>query len=211
MAATVSIRSKFSWDKQAQRYRLPSGRFVKETAVKQATFRVIRNSQAEMQRLTAQLNRGELTIDNWRARFASELKNLHVSGAMAGGGGMANMTQSDYGRVGQEMRFQYGRLDRFTAAIKAGELTDKQIEARTNLYVASLSKTFEASRRAKAAEVMQEEKNVLGKTDAHCGVCIEQTKRGWTPIGYLVPIGARTCLSLCKCRYVFRKTPATKF
>jgi len=207
VSATVSIRSKFAWDKDAQRYRLANGRFVKETAVKQATLRTIKSSQAEMQRLTTQLNRGELTIENWCTRFASELKNLHVSGAMAGGGGMANMTQADYGRIGQELRFQYRRLGNFAAQIKAGELTDKQIEGRTNLYVASMNKTFEAARRTKAAEVMQEERNILGATDQHCAVCIEQTARGWVPIGLLVPIGARTCMANCKCRYSFRKTP----
>ncbi len=207
MAATVTIKSRFTWNPKVQRYQLASGRFVKATAVKRATMQVIRQSQAEMRSLTQQLNRGELTIENWRARFASELKNVHVSNAMAGAGGMGNMTQSDYGRVGQELRFQYQRLNGFAAKLKAGELSEAQAEARAEMYVASGNKTFEAARRAKASEVFTEERNVLGATDKHCEGCLAETARGWVPIGMLMPPGERNCMALCKCRYAFRKSP----
>lgn len=42
------------------------------------------------------------------------------------------------------------------------------------------------------------ERNMLHATE-HCAVCVEQTGRGWVPIGTLVPIGSRTCRSNDRC------------
>ena len=51
-------------------------------------------------------------------------------------------------------------------------------------------------------------RNVLGPAD-HCegaNSCIEQTAKGWVPIGggAMVPIGSRLCLSNCRCRLEYR-------
>lgn len=49
------------------------------------------------------------------------------------------------------------------------------------------------------------ERNVLTPAD-HCegsDSCIEQTARGDVPVGELVPIGSRICLSNCKCFLVY--------
>jgi hypothetical protein len=89
--------------------------------------------------------------------------------------------------------------------VKAGNLTRQQVLARTEMYVAGMHRTFEATRRGDAAAVFTEEKNVLGATDQHCAVCKGETRRGYVPVGSLIPIGQRTCMSRCLCRYVFRK------
>ena len=50
---------------------------------------------------------------------------------------------------------------------------------------------------------MTEERNVLGIAE-HCDGCLRETGRGWVPIGHLVPIGSRDCLSNCRCTYEYR-------
>lgn len=48
----------------------------------------------------------------------------------------------------------------------------------------------------------QYEENILGVAE-HCEGCIAETARGRVPIGTLVPIGQRDCLSNCHCRLAF--------
>jgi hypothetical protein len=141
------------------------------------------------------------------------LKNLHVSGAMAGAGGMANMTAVDYGRVGQRLRFEYRRLAQFARDVKARKLTRDQVTARVEMYVAGLNGTFEETRREKAiAAGFTLERNVLGKNENHCRTgdrigCPELSAQGWGPIGNMPAPGRRQCLSRCFCRMTYRKRP----
>jgi hypothetical protein len=47
------------------------------------------------------------------------------------------------------------------------------------------------------------ERNILAIAD-NCTGCVVETGRGWVPIGSLVPIGERDCLSNCLCTYEYR-------
>lgn len=218
MPATVSIRAQFVWDAKFARYRrVATGQWVSDRAVKLGVRRVIRQSQAEMRRLTDLLAKREITIRDWQGRMASELKNLHVSGAMAGGGGMANMTPADYGRVGRRLRFEYERLAQFARDVKARKLTPRQVAARVEMYVAGMNGTYEGVRRDKAiAAGFVEEKNLLGAREHHCHTlarvgCEELTARGWGPIGQMPLPGYRQCLNGCGCTLKFRKRPRPQF
>lgn len=48
-----------------------------------------------------------------------------------------------------------------------------------------------------------EERNILGIAE-HCASCIRETKRGWVPIGTLIPVGLRDCWFGCKCTVGYR-------
>jgi hypothetical protein len=212
MPATIAVNQTFEWSPSLLRYRrTATGKFVSDRAVKLGVRRVIRQSQAEMRALTDQMIRREITLAQWQERMRQELKNLHVSGAMAGAGGMANMTPADYGRVGYTLRFQYGRLAQFAKDAKARKLTPDQLRRRVEMYVSSVNGTYEETRRTKAiAAGFVEERNVLGKTENHCRTrdrvgCIELSRRGWGPIGFMPVPGQRQCLSACQCRLIFRK------
>jgi hypothetical protein len=49
----------------------------------------------------------------------------------------------------------------------------------------------------------EEERSILGATDS-CEECIEEAEKDWSPIGSLIPVGSRTCLSSCKCVFDYR-------
>jgi hypothetical protein len=212
MAATRTVRQEFQWDRKSLRYRR-NGKFVSERAVKLGVRRVIRASQAEMRAVTDEMIRGEITVGDWQARFAGELKNAHVSGAMAGQGGPANMTREDYLRVGRGLKLQYRYLDRFARQVRAGELTDDQTRRRAEMYVNSMNGAYEGGRRASAvAAGFDQERNVLGKREKHCTTkvrvgCTELTKRGWVQIESMPLPGSRNCLSGCGCSLKFRRRP----
>src|SRR5438874_2001637 len=108
MPASIALNQVFEWDKVSQRYRrLATGKFVSPRAVKRGIQIVIRNAQAEISAVTQQMIDGHSTISEWQYRMSAELKNLHVSGAMAARGGPANMTGTDYLRAARELKSQY--------------------------------------------------------------------------------------------------------
>jgi hypothetical protein len=208
MPVTIGTKQRFGYSAKTMRYRdLTTGKFVKSKAVKADILRVEKAAGAEMRRLSQLLADRQLTLNLWQEQFAAELKLLHTSGAMAGAGGMAQMAPADYGRLGQELRYQYDRLNRFATQIEQGKVSVGELMRRTNMYVASIHKTFEGVRTGRAIGVFTYERNILSKHhhDRHCAVCIQQTQLGKVPIGTLIPIGQRTCMSHCKCRKVFSR------
>lgn len=214
MPATRAIREVFTWDKEVLRYRR-AGRFVSERAVKLGVRRVMRASQAELRAIADQMASGEISLSEFQSRMASELKNLHVSGAMAGQGGPANMTANDYLRVGRKLRNEYRFLNRFTQAIADGKLDRRSIRSRTEMYVLGMNGSYEDGKRASAiASGFDQERNLLGSHEHNCSTrdrlgCPELTKLGWVQIGTLVAVGNRQCLSRCRCSLSFRRSKLT--
>jgi len=203
---TNAVRARYEYDKRAMRYRdRRTGVWVKTASVKAATTRVINGVRKDMRALADDMAKGRIKLADWQRRMEQEIKSLHVSMAMAGAGGMGQMTQADYGRVGRRLRFEYERLARFAEQIKTGTTTLGAIRARVDMYITSGHTTHEDARRAQAIEEgYTHERNVLGNTDHHCTDgerpgCTEMTKMGVVPLGTLTPPGRRQCISRCDC------------
>src|SRR4051812_2979918 len=110
----------FTWDRRALQYRGPSGRFVSRAEVRAALDYAIRNEERAMRDLFLALRRGEMSVGEWHVAMRAELKALHLmSGALAKGG-FAQLTQSDYGRIGNILKGQYQYLARFATQIADG-------------------------------------------------------------------------------------------
>lgn len=215
MGATVSVKAKFTYSPATMRYRdNASGRFVSTKKVKRAVDTVIRKSSEEMRSLARDLADRRITLGAWQEKFAAEIKNLHISSAMAGAGGMRQMTQQDYGRVGQRLRFEYQRLEGFAQALKRREFTEGELMSRVEMYIASGNTSFAGARSDAAVGAgFDQEKNVLGRTEQHCRTgkgkvgCLELTRQGWQPIRTLTPVGYRRCISRCGCYIRYRRKP----
>lgn len=199
----AALRSRYEWDATALRYRGPRGAFVSAKAVKQAHTTYIRRSTREIERLATQAASGALPVDEWQRLTANLVKSVHLASAAVAKGGWAQMTPADFGRVGQGLRFHYGKLAKFAREIQTGRLNPGTVRQRAGMYAAAAGGVYENTRRRDAAGVFTEERNVLGKSE-HCQVCKDQTARGWVAVGTLVPIGQRSCLTRCRCRYAFR-------
>ena len=121
------------------------------------------------------------------------------------------MTPEAYGQVGAQVRAQLAFFEAFVADVNAGLALDGSFQRRAAMYVQAGRQTFHrAERQEQRAKGMTEEQNVedpLIPEAAHCdgpNSCKAQTAKGWVPIGELVPIGSRTCLSSCRCRLQYR-------
>lgn len=116
------------------------------------------------------------------------------------------MTPSDFGRVGRELRDQYGYLRRFARQIKSGDQRlDGRFRARVKLYAQSGLVSYTDAEAELAARMGRtEERNVIDPGAEHCEECKALSARGWVPIGTLPRPGRRRCLSNCRCRLEYR-------
>jgi hypothetical protein len=198
---------KYTWDVKAVRYRAPSGRFVKRSDVLKAFRRGTEAGQRRAQLLNG-LASSDVTL--WQQALREQVKLAHLQAAALGKGGVKQLTQSDYGRLGAELKYQYQRLDLFAQAIARGEIdtSSPKFAARVNAYFNAAQKTYwtTTARVHDAAGYMV--RNVPSPLVEHCqasakrpGVpgCEEETEKGLVTLSRMSMPGTRVCVTGCAC------------
>jgi hypothetical protein len=194
--------------------------------VRGAAVGVIDRSTAEAVADTENLLAGKLELGEWQANALARIKRLNISEFGVGVGGQNQITAEAITRnheeipetratvetLGDNIAFQYGKLDAFAAQIEAGLGSSAEIIARVGLYGSSGFTTFSLGRKyAAMAAGFTEERNVLTPAE-HCRAgpndnfedCPTQTANGWVKLGLLVPVGQRKCLMNCRCYLEYR-------
>jgi hypothetical protein len=197
--------SRYRWNAASARYIDASGRFVPRSFVRDELDLALEAAQQRMAALAESLRDGTVTLDDWIVEMRRAIKEVHLYSAAASRGGWAQMSQADYGRVGQLVREQYGYLENFANEIATGLVLDGRFLARVALYGSAGRRTFHKTERADMEQrAMDEERSLLNPAD-HCGECVAEAGKGWQPIGSLIPIGERTCKVNCKCDFEYRR------
>lgn len=201
------MASPYRWNEKAGRYIGPNGNFVSKQEVQRAINEAIDQSAKEMRAAALLFREGDLSLSEWQLLMEREIKNTHLANAAAAVGGWAQMTQADYGRVGNQVKAQYQYLRSFVQDIQKGLTLDGRFLNRVGLYIEAGRATFSLFEKLRnKARGMTEERNLLGAAE-HCtgdGSCTQQTARGWVPIGELLPVGQRLCKVKCKCMIEYR-------
>jgi hypothetical protein len=157
-----------------------------------------------------ELLRGQqISLADWQREMRDVIKNTHLAAMLAQRGGVANVTQSDYGRAGQIIREHYGKLDNFANEIANGkQALDGRALLRANMYQDAGIGTYETfSVLYHANAGFDFEQSVLDPTVTnHCNDCIKQAAMGWQPIGQMIPIGQRQCRTNDRCNHWFRNS-----
>lgn len=204
---TSGITPQYGWNASAGRYvNLSTGQFVPFAEIRAALEYNIAAAQQEITRVTRLLIDGTLSIDDWQAAMMEQIKNAHINAACSARGGWAQMTQSDWGFVGRQIRTQYDFLRNFVRDIQSGaQPLNGRLLIRAQMYGEAARGTFEDMRRRieKLIYGMEEEMRVLGVAD-HCQDCLTHANK-WAPIGTLPRIGNSQCRTRCHCRFRFRR------
>jgi hypothetical protein len=197
---------KFTWDPATGRYRDARGLFVPRELVRKSLDRIAAASGQRMRVMGQQLAKGQVEIADFHVAMRTEVKSAVLNNAAAAKGGFAQLTQSDYGRIGNEVKRHYIALDRFVGDLYGGivQPNTKGFLARIQLYF-NTARTFfyKLDREAQEAAGKTEERNRLHPAE-HCGECQAMTDMGWVPIGTLVPIGERECVGNDRCDMEYR-------
>lgn len=201
----------YLWNDKAGRYVSAStNRFVRYQDVRNALDQVAARSQANMRALTEALQAGDLSLAEWQAAFAREIKTMHTASAAAANGGWAQMSQADWGATGAQIKRQYKFLQGFADDIASGKQPiNGRMLVRSDLYGKAGRGTFEEMRRRyqELSNLMEEERRVITAVES-CEDCIDYAGDGWQPIGSLPRIGDSECRTNCKCFFEYRRLNA---
>lgn len=152
------------------------------------------------------VGKGTMSLSDFHLAMRAEVKSSFINNVAAAKGGYAQLSQSDYGRIGNEVKKQYRYLDNFVTELYSGtvKVGTSGFLSRVQLYF-NTARTFyyKFDREAQEAAGMTEEHNMLHPAE-HCGECVAQSDMGWVPLGTLVPIGERECVGNDRCTMVYR-------
>lgn len=193
--------SRYGYDPRSLRYRdLVNGQYVASAQVRAAIDSVINAETVKVRGLAESLLAGKLSLADWQVQMAAQLKQLYVAAGIVANGGIASMSQADYGYLGSLIKKQYQYLQNFASEIASGKQPlDGTLAARAALYTEAARALYEDARgRAAQLAGLDLERSVLGIAD-HCSGCLDAADQGWQPIGTVTPIGERNCLARCHC------------
>lgn len=207
MIHPLPLSHDFGWNEIASRYiDLTTGRFVSRALVAQELEKVITASGNNIQAVSQSLIDGSISLPEWQLAMEREIKLIHTASGAVARGGWSQMSQTDWGFVGAQIKKQYQWLDNFAVDIARGkQKLDGRLLNRARLYAQSGRGTFEEMRRRMARNKgMTRERRLLAPAE-HCRGCIEQAAMSWQSIGTLDPIGAEECRTNCVCRFEYQQ------
>jgi hypothetical protein len=197
----------YTFDAALQRYRSKStGRLVSTAAIRRSLEVALDNEARRARSLAEQLRNREISLLEWQVQMRSTVKNVQLFSAALAKGGWAQLDQSDFGRVGQRVRFHYEKLDGFVQDIEAGIPFDGRYLNRAELYAKAATPTYHAVRETALADKGFDQVRSILHPAEHCEDCIREEAKGWQPIGEMLPIGDRECMVNDQCSVRYRNS-----
>lgn len=198
----------YGWNAVTHRYYdLDTGKFVSKATIRNALESVMDVSAVRMNKLSEKLAQGVISLADWEKGMLGLIKQSNIAAAALANGGWHNMSQSDWGAVGNFIRGQYDYLRNFAKEIAEGkQALDGRFLVRTDMY-GDAANTMYAHMRTRGfiADGYDEERRVLEDKVNACDDCIDYAAEGWQPIGTLPEPGDESvCLTRCRCEKEFR-------
>lgn len=201
--------SPYIWLPNLQRYRdTATGRFASSAEVRGWGQGSMDDSADHARGMAGALAERDITLGQWERNMREQIKEEYIKQYLLGRGGRDLMTAVDWGSVGGMCADQYRYLDGFAAEIAAGNLSEKQIAARSEMYLRSSREAFERARGRAQPDVTEVRWNVTAAES--CVDCIAYDDMGWQPIaddpygGNMPGSGGTRCLTNCMC-YLTRR------
>lgn len=178
--ATRANGSPWTYDNTSRRYRnTTTGQYIGQRQMTELRDQFAAAKREGTQALAADLASGAKSVQEFDVAFRREIKTAYIDQYVLGKGGRGNMTQADWGRVGQMVREQYIFARDFARDIADGKLSEAQIAQRASLYFDSSTQAFERGRAASHGDLQ------LPEYPAD---------------------GSQQCRSRCKCRWDIKET-----
>lgn len=197
----------YLFDQNSHRYRdTETGRYVKYSQVLELVDQEVARLEVRLKGHGRLLAQGKIDIPEFQARMAQTLKESHLRTAAVGAGGVQGLTPTHYGKVGAELKKQYGYLAKFGEDLAEGKLTPDQAINRAGLYGKSARTSFFNSEFTSREKQGFYAKRLLDPQARHCQSCINYQRLEWTLIQNIMPPGVNCqCGGRCRCKLLFRK------
>ena len=177
---------------------------IPQPTVRGVLDRALFNARTEAQQLCTSLQSGGISLADWQIRMTDIVKTVHIASAVLARGGFGRMSPDAWASVQTDVQVQLNYLDNFANQIGTGQQRlDGTLCRRMQMYLQAGRGTYHNTE----IKVMGDRgydvyRNILGHAE-HCSQCESETARGFVPIGQLVPIGDRICLTNCHCSYEY--------
>lgn len=202
----------YRYNAAAGRYIAPNGQFVGQQVIRTELDKALDNVTDRLVSLSGDFRSGKIDGRTWQVESMKLIKQSHLIGGALEKGGWQNMTQADFGRVGQIVRQEYQYFNNLIKQLESGQQRlDGTLDSRMRLYGQAGRGTYHKfEREDRFTQGYDEERSILHGRD-NCKSskrpgCIEQAALGWQEIGKMVPIGSRTCLSNDRCSVSYRNS-----
>ena len=203
----------YRYNAAAGRYIAPDGRFVGQQTIRTELDKALDATSARLVQLSRDFRAGTIDGAAWQVESMKLIKQTHLLGAALEQGGWANLTQSDFGRVGQIVRSEYAYFSNLVKQIENGtQRLNGTLDSRMRLYGQAGRGTYHTfERESRSEQGYDEVRRILNGRD-NCSTsksrpgCVEEAARGFVPLAEMVMIGDCTCLSNCKCSTEFRNS-----
>lgn len=207
MAKVPTIIGGLYWNDKSARYIGSNGRFLSPLQVRSIIDEDIEAARLELEATALRLQRGELSVDQWRLETARQIKRLHIANYCAARGGTQGLTKRDFGRMGARIKRQYKYLNRFAVQISRRPelIQQRRFVSRVGSYAQAGRETFEAIRaREEVRRGAVWARRVLHATES-CAGCLAVAGR-WMLVADMPPIGSLQCNIHCKCTIEYAYT-----
>lgn len=215
MATEFGSFNSFLWNPYTRSFVGLTGTPVDTSALRATVGTIRRAASNRLAELSQQVLDGSLTnMAEFAIEFKSNLKSLYLATHVLSRGGVEQMTQSDWGKLGRALKAQYKYADAFVRDIE-NERIVMPVDQRIGLYTDSAwgaAGEFENVVRDREMKLGSLERRVLSEDPdvEHCEECIELAERDWQPPGLMKDIGDCECGPGCKCTYEFENTELDK-
>lgn len=205
----------FTFDRTSHRYRdLSTGRYVARERITQLLDTQVQATTERLSALTTAAHEGVIGPAVYVQQMRTELRRLTLQNAALGAGGFDKLTQSDYGRVGRQLRDEYTRLVNFADQMNKGKVTLPQALNRADMYAGTARVQFWETEAAHVEPsepgMVVLERRLLGVAE-HCEDCTQYYDQGWQPLGVLPEPGQESaCMSNCKCKKIRQEVAITE-
>lgn len=212
LVLTPRILSEIYYDESTKRYRWrDTKKFVARDVVNQLVDRRLSEEKTKLTGYASRIQRGEIGV---YSDVAKTLKNVHLLEAIKAKKGFENITNSDLGVIGNNLKKQYylgkdeqtGKNFGIKYLIEeAPTISVKQLENRLRMYGESAKLTgYTLSQSDALMSGKTAVRRILGLTDFHCPECLSYAAMGYQPIGTLpLPKTKCTCRANCLCSLEF--------
>lgn len=205
----------YSWSRNEARYRSSTtGRFVARRDVLSLLDTQINGAERRLGELVTALHEQRISPGIFQEQMRTELRRLHLQNAALGSGGFERLSNREFGRAGQMLRGDYGRMTNLANDIVNGRATLPQALQRVRGYAGTARSNFLAAERDAAQQAAaqrgarMEERRRLGAAE-HCADCVRWAGMGWQPLGTLpVPGEQSVCSRNCRCSLERREVEA---
>ena len=194
---TVS-KGNWVWNQATMRYRnTDSGTVITENTLIELRDELVDKWRERVISLSDDLASGRLTVQEWTLAMKREVSNVFSSEYMLAKGGRNAMFQADLDTLGSVLTQQNRFLQEFAKTVQAGDLSQAQIGARSELYMESATQAHERGKAARHGVSLPEypgDGNQICRSRCRCRWDIDETDDAFLAT-WLLNVAAAHCNS----------------